>query len=230
MQTLAHVQYGWALANSDKKFDLKERSLITLAALAPDIDSLAIIFGKQAFYDYHHILLHNFLTLVIYTLIALAFTRKLKVIVMVVLSFGIHLATDYITSDWDLLLFYPFSNFAINLQTYLSRETIIYILQPIFAYGIIPVTLTILIKYKRTFIEVISKKLDIILVNFITLPWKHKCDFCSNRALYKCSKCGKYLCSNHRQFKNLEVFCKPFEEQSLKKISKKNETKIEDRP
>ncbi len=208
MQTLAHIQYGWLLANIDKDLNLTERRLITLAAFVPDIDSIAQLFGKEAFYSYHHIVLHNFLTMFLYLVIAFIFTRRIKVLALTALSFLVHLGTDYVTSDWPLQLFYPFSNFEITLEEFVSRDIIIFLFQPIVAYGIIIASIIILIKYKRTFIEAFSKNLDILLINFAFLPFKNKCAYDQNRALYKCSECGKMLCAKHRYFvKGLKVIC-----------------------
>ena len=99
MQTLAHIQYGWLLANLDPEFSVAERRIITLAALAPDIDSVAQAFGTDAFYEYHHIVLHNIPTMILYMIIALIFSRKPKVLFLTCLSFISHLALDYVTSD-----------------------------------------------------------------------------------------------------------------------------------
>ena len=76
MQTVAHLQYGWLLANIDKNFTTAERRIIAIAAIAPDIDSLAAVFGTDAFYEYHHIVLHNIPTMLLYMGIALIFSRK----------------------------------------------------------------------------------------------------------------------------------------------------------
>ncbi len=208
MQTLAHFQYGWLIANTDEHFTLTERRVIALAALVPDIDSIAQLFGANAFYKYHHIVLHNFSFLFIYFLLAIFFSRRVKYLAFVSLSFLSHLATDYITSDWPLQLLYPFSKTEITLENYLSSEIIIKVLQPIFAYSIIIATVFILIKYHRTFIEVFHKNADKIIVNFLILPWKNKCSECESPALYQCSECKKTLCSRHRLFgKNLKVLC-----------------------
>ncbi|MCK4667855.1 metal-dependent hydrolase [Candidatus Dependentiae bacterium] len=225
MQTLAHIQYGWLLANIDKDLNLTERRLITLAAFVPDIDSIAQLFGTDAFYNYHHIVLHNFLTMFIYLVIAFIFTRRIKVLALTALSFLLHLGTDYVTSDWPLQLFYPFSKFEVTLEEFIPSEIIISLLQPIFAYGIIIATIIILIKYRRTFIEAFSKNLDILLINFALLPFKNRCAFDQNRALYKCSECGKTLCAKHRYFiKGLKVICP-----DCKKISVNSVNQTENR-
>ena len=58
MSPIGHLQYGWWFAHWGE-FGRRERAAIALAGVGPDLDSLSLLAGGDAFHRYHHILFHN---------------------------------------------------------------------------------------------------------------------------------------------------------------------------
>ncbi|HWY19643.1 MAG TPA: metal-dependent hydrolase [Candidatus Acidoferrum sp.] len=124
MSPITHFFSGWVFANC---FDLKQRdrALVTLACVAPDLDGLGIIPELLTrnlahlllwFSLYHHSL-HNLMFAVVIALIAFALaTQKWKTALLALLSFHIHLFEDVLGSrgpdgyQWPIPYLAPFSS------------------------------------------------------------------------------------------------------------------------
>ena len=116
---------GWAVANTVPSFTKRERALVTLASVVPDIDGLGIIAEKLTqnssrplnwWSDYHHILGHNIGFALLVSVVAAAFGRqKLKVLLLAFLSFHLHLIGDLVGArgpdgeQWPIPYLLPFS-------------------------------------------------------------------------------------------------------------------------
>src|SRR5438128_8541792 len=108
MSPVTHFLIGWITANASGKFDKRERAMITIAGVAPDIDGLGIIAEFLTrnshqpltwWSQYHHILAHNLgfgllLIAIGYLLSARCWTTAL----LVFFSFHLHLFADLIGS------------------------------------------------------------------------------------------------------------------------------------
>jgi len=135
-----------------------------IAAGFPDLDGLALLAGQQAYWDYHHVILHNALAGLGVALVLAAFSqhRALGFAAYIVL-FHLHLLMDYFGSGpgWDIAYWWPFSNVAV--QNWSSWE--FYSWQNI-SVGIAFVVWTVLIAYrqKRTPLELLMPSLDRQLV------------------------------------------------------------------
>ncbi len=125
MHPFTHLLTGWAVAES---VDLgrKDRTLVTLAAVIPDIDGLGVIAeiatenSSTPVYwwsEYHHVLCHNVgfgLLLAVST--ALLAVRRTTTTLLAVLVFHLHLLGDLIGSrgpddyQWPIPYLLPFSN------------------------------------------------------------------------------------------------------------------------
>ena len=126
MSPVTHFLFGWIAANASTTNNRRERAIITLAGVAPDIDGLGIIADILTrnsahpldwFSQYHHLLGHNLAFG--FLLVALAWfvaKRKLQTAVLVFLSFHLHLLCDLIGSrspdgyQWPIAYLFPFSN------------------------------------------------------------------------------------------------------------------------
>ena len=69
MHTHSHGLVSWVVANG-ANVERRERILITLAGLAPDLDGLSILGGREAFQAYHHVWGHNVLFAVLFAAVA----------------------------------------------------------------------------------------------------------------------------------------------------------------
>jgi hypothetical protein len=124
-----HFIVSWVVANSIK-LDQRSRLGITWAGILPDVDGLGYVvdkvnlqFGVYSSYyaDYHHFVGHNvFAGLFLATAIALVCQYKMRVFLLSLLAFHLHLLADIAGSmggdgyQWPIYYFYPLSDFALT--------------------------------------------------------------------------------------------------------------------
>src|SRR5438093_12628106 len=126
MSPITHFLMGWAVANSVRSLTKRERAMVTLASVVPDLDGLGIIAERLTqnsphpltwWSDYHHVLGHN-LGFALLTAMAAAFASKRKwlTVALVLLSFHVHLFEDLVGArgpdgdQWPIPYLRPFSN------------------------------------------------------------------------------------------------------------------------
>ncbi|MBM4331483.1 MAG: metal-dependent hydrolase [Deltaproteobacteria bacterium] len=123
MHPATHLLLGWMAANI-KPLEKRDRGLVTLAGVIPDVDGLGIVAdlithkGEFVWYGhFHHVLGHNIglAALIAITTIALA-RRRLITAALAMASFHLHLLGDLVGSRgpdgyrWPINYFFPFSN------------------------------------------------------------------------------------------------------------------------
>jgi len=126
MSPVTHFLFGWLAANASTTNNRRERALITLAGVAPDVDGLGIIADVLTrnstnplnwFSQYHHLLGHNLVFgLLLVALTMLVAKRKLQTASLVFFSFHLHLLCDLVGSrspdgyQWPIAYLFPFSD------------------------------------------------------------------------------------------------------------------------
>src|SRR4051812_19127062 len=105
MSPVTHFLIGWITANT-ADLNGRERAIVTIAGIIPDLDGVGIvaeILTRHSakpltwFSDYHHVLGHNLGFCLLVTGLAFLFTgRKLKVAILVLISFHLHLLCDLV--------------------------------------------------------------------------------------------------------------------------------------
>ena len=126
MSPITHFFMGWAVANAVPSLTKRERAFVTWASVVPDIDGLGIFAEKLTqnsshplnwWSDYHHVLGHNLGFALLVSVTAAAFSRqKLKVLLLVFLSFHLHLIGDLVGArgpdgdQWPVPYLLPFSH------------------------------------------------------------------------------------------------------------------------
>jgi hypothetical protein len=113
MNPIVHGQIGWLAAQGLET--RRDRTLIVLAGLAPDVDGLTLLAGYDAYETYHHVIFHGYVGALITAAICVAFARqKLAVGLLALLSFHLHLICDLMGSGpaWPILYFWPTSKTA----------------------------------------------------------------------------------------------------------------------
>ena len=123
MSPVTHFLTGWMVANCVKP-GRKERAIVTLACVAPDIDGFGIIselltrnstYPLLWFSMYHHAL-HTLVFAVVVTTIAFVLTKQWKISLLALLAFHIHLFEDVLGSrgpdgyQWPIPYLSPFSS------------------------------------------------------------------------------------------------------------------------
>lgn len=126
MSPITHFFMGWAVANMAPSLNKRERALVTWAGVVPDVDGLGIIAEKLTEHsahplnwwsEYHHVLAHNIGFAIIIAILGAMFAQqRLKVTLLILLSFHLHLLGDLIGArgpegeQWPIPYLLPFSN------------------------------------------------------------------------------------------------------------------------
>lgn len=163
MQT--HILSGW-IAGNCFKLNARERFMCMVAAGIADIDGVSYVFGSEAFDDYHHLLGHNLLLcLIVASVITFLSRSRIKMFILSVFLFHLHLLMDFFGSGhcWKIFYWWPFSSrgyYTDHCWNFYSWQNI--------ACGIIVIALTVLIIYwrRRTFLEYVMPELDRKIVKF----------------------------------------------------------------
>lgn len=110
MQVPIHLAISWLIGQHLP--ERRDRRLVTWSGVVPDLDALSLLGGAGAYSEYHHVLTHGVVAAVAVTLLATAFARqRKKVLLLSALAFHVHLLCDWLGSgrDWPIVYFYPFS-------------------------------------------------------------------------------------------------------------------------
>jgi hypothetical protein len=124
MSPITHFLTGWALANS-AGLSPRERMIVTIAGVIPDIDSLGLIaeLGTRGserpmlwWSEYHHVLGHNLGFALLIGVLAFGLSKRRGItMVLALLSFHLHLLGDLIGArgpdgeQWPIPYMLPFS-------------------------------------------------------------------------------------------------------------------------
>lgn len=131
MHPATHLLLGWGTATA-LPMARRDRALICLAGLIPDIDGLGIAAEKLTLHSeqplywyalYHHVLAHNLAFGVVVTVGAAVLARaRLKTAVLVLTSFHLHLLADLVGSrgpdgsSWPLRYLWPLDGLELSWQ------------------------------------------------------------------------------------------------------------------
>lgn len=190
MHLVTHFLASWTAANIPE-FENRDRAIVTLAGIAPDLDSAGIVIEVATkhnatplpwFSVYHHVLAHNLaFGLAIFVAVAAVAKRRLFTAFLSFAVFHLHLLWDLIGSrgpdgyPWPIPYFYPFSRnpeIAWSGQWELNAW-------PNIVITIVLLALTFCLAWIRGFspLEVISKRADQAFVgalrNRFGSPQKH---------------------------------------------------------
>lgn len=131
-----------------------------VAASAADLDGLGLLAGVEYYAEYHHVLSHNWLFGVLLAAGLGAFsTHRLKMFLVCLLLFHLHLVMDYYGSGlgWSIHYFWPFSTTEIVCDHAWELAS----WQNFLAFGVLlGWTLVIFVRRRRTPLEVICPSLD----------------------------------------------------------------------
>ncbi len=125
LHPVTHLLTSWVVAEF-ADLDPKDRALVTLSGVVPDIDGLGVIAeiatenSSTPVYwwsEYHHVVCHNIgFGLALAVAAALVASRRVCTTLLVVLTFHVHLVADLVGSrgpdgyQWPIPYLLPFSN------------------------------------------------------------------------------------------------------------------------
>ncbi len=110
MNPIVHAELSWLMAQRLEA--RRDRALVVLAGLAPDLDGLTLLAGEEAYGRWHHVLTHGFVAAIAVTLGCAALAReRLHVAALALLAFHLHLLCDLAGSGpgWPILYLWPIS-------------------------------------------------------------------------------------------------------------------------
>jgi hypothetical protein len=109
-----HAFVSWWTANVIG-LSRRDRLVVFLAGILPDLDGLTLLYSVEAYIRYHHVVSHNLLSCLLWTAFAALLARqRTRCAVLACLCWHLHLACDYFGSAgpgrevWPLPYFYPF--------------------------------------------------------------------------------------------------------------------------
>lgn len=185
MNPITHFLISWntaALAGAAKR----DRMLITLGGLLPDIDALGIIVDVVSpsedawryYHEYHHQLTHNITTAVVGSIAVLLMAKKKLFTALVFFGvFNLHLLCDLVGARgpragdiWTVPYLVPFSSMNLSWQDQWPLNG-----WQNFAITIIMFVVVFIIAWKKGFspLELFSAKADKLFVQTVN-KYKHK--------------------------------------------------------
>lgn len=168
MNPIVHAELSWL--TTAKLVDRRDRILVTLAGVAPDLDGLSLLAGQEAYADWHHVVFHGWLGALVTTAACVAAAKeRAKVAVLALVAFHLHLLCDLAGSGdrglggsgWPLYYWWP-----VNRRTWFWegqwdlaswQNTLIGLAATLAVLGAALV-------WRRTFVEVFSSKGDSAVV------------------------------------------------------------------
>ena len=170
MHIPTHILSGWCVGNAVPSISARERLFCMIAATAPDLDGVGIVFGEETYWSYHHRLGHNvFAALLIAGMLA-TFSRRRPLAFVIYLALAhVHFILDYFGSGpgWAIHYLWPASDVGIvNPRAWPFASWPNY---AAFA-ALLAWTVWIAFRYRRTPIELLAPRLDRAAVSHLPAP------------------------------------------------------------
>ncbi|MBN9690445.1 MAG: metal-dependent hydrolase [Verrucomicrobia bacterium] len=174
MSPITHLLISWNIANLPRHSSQRDRALVTLAGIVPDLDGVGLVaegFTRNAeepllwWTHYHHVAAHNLTAaLAVTALAALLANGRRPTALLAGIAFHLHLVCDVIGSrgadgyPWPIAYFWPFSNSI--LWTWSGQWSLN--AWPNFAITAVALTTTLLLGWRRGYspLELMSSQLD----------------------------------------------------------------------
>ncbi|MDX2009711.1 MAG: metal-dependent hydrolase [Myxococcaceae bacterium] len=109
MNPIVHAELAWLVGA--RLSARRDRVLVTLAGVVPDLDGLTLLAGEEAYGTYHHVLTHGLLSASLCAAgLALLAERKAVVGALAFVTFHLHLVCDLAGSGpgWPIWYWWPF--------------------------------------------------------------------------------------------------------------------------
>ena len=110
MNPIVHAELAWLMSQGLR--ERRDRVLVTVAGIAPDLDGLSLLGGEDLYGAYHHLLFHGYVGAAITTAVCAALARqRAGVALLALLAFHLHLLCDLVGSGpgWPIYYFWPTS-------------------------------------------------------------------------------------------------------------------------
>lgn len=167
MHAIIHAELSWLSAQGFAA--RRDRVLIMVAGIAPDVDALSLLGGQEAYGRYHHVLCHGYVGALVTAAACAAFAKKkLAVAAFALLAFHVHLLCDLAGSGpgWGLSYFWPtdmkewFWTGQWDLGSWQNS---------VIGMAVTTACLACALVFRRTFVEVFSLRADAKVVEALRL-------------------------------------------------------------
>jgi len=215
MRLVTHLLAGWAVAHSLPgsprfRLDGRGRRLTVLAGLVPFVDGLPVFWNQEWFQELHHEYSASLPVGVLVTLLLAPLAtrgRRLPTALACFLAFAANTLLDMVTTNWPVRLFFPFSDFRWSVGGRLSDFTIYTVIGTLCDLAFVALAALIYWRWGRTPFELFGERVDRLAIDFVRLPWRHRCSECGRRATYRCEKCQATVCGYHVRLSALRPRC-----------------------
>jgi len=215
MRLGTHLLAGWAVANGaevlpGKGLDAHGRRLVVVASLAPFLDGVHVFWNQRRFQEVHHEYTCSLPVGLLVVALLVPFARRgrrLQTALACALAFSLNAGLDVVTTNWPVRLFYPFSDFRWAVGGLLSDFIIYQVIGTVCDLLFIGLAVAIFIRWRRTPFELFGRRVDDLVIDFVRLPWRHRCVECGRRATYRCRRCGATVCGHHVRLPGLRPHC-----------------------
>lgn len=190
---------GWVVGLSAPNSDRRLRIWCAVAALVPEVDALAPLFGAKAEAVFRYGFGHNIYALILLLgLVVWSFRSEpgrmlFTALFFVVLSFSLHLLVDLKIVGASVRLFWPLSQRGLQLQPFLVVGHSIAFL---FALGLLALPWALAFWKWVTPLEIVSPRLDTLFLNLIRYK-KYGCTICGKKCNNRCATCTHPVCFRH---------------------------------
>ncbi len=226
MHLSTHLLSGWLTAHAFPGHDRRIRCLATIAALAPDLDGVPILWdfihdalwpGAIELYWYtklHHVVGHSLVIAPIVAAILTFFTpggalRRGGAFALYLACFCLHIGLDLIGTVIRIELFWPISDAPFMGPTWFRWEIENWRNYATF-YAMAGVATTIFLGWARSPLELVSGRIDRYLHTVVTgLVPGRRCESagCERRGFYRCDGCEARMCGEHGELAGLGGSC-----------------------
>lgn len=208
-----HLLLGWHLSQV-AGVGRRERVLVSLCAVLPDIDAVAILGGMDLYHRYHHTFGHALvggLVLAAGAALLASTALRRRTFVVAFLAFLLHMGADAVGTRWPLRPLWPFSDWSFIspwgwwLGAWQNRAVLV---------GLLLLAIPSMWRYRRSPLELLNEKLDRFIVGWFVPGARPDADCtCGRPAHGVCASCETALClpctSVGPRFAPLCVECHP---------------------
>jgi hypothetical protein len=216
MMALAHAGLGWAIGAAAPGSDRRIRIWCAAAALLPELDTLATLAGGRPPAAF----VHNMFAGLLCIGAAAFFLRDYSArawagaVLLVGLSFGLHLAMDAIFSGTELRLTWPLSDRSGRFKPLVGAPLV-----KVLALLLASLPWALAFWKQVTPLEVLSERLDRLFLNLFRSK-NRDCRVCGKACNNRCSTCRQPVCLRHGKIgRGFRITCAACRSQSVPKAA-----------
>lgn len=158
MNPIVHGELSWLTAQ--RLAARRDRLIVTLAGLSPDVDGLSILGGEEAYSRYHHVLTHGLFSALACAALCAAFAVNRKAVALLAfLAFHLHLLCDFVGSGpgWGLFYLWPLRS---DEWLWSGQWNLASWQNSVIGLAVTLVVLACALPFRRTIVELFSERAD----------------------------------------------------------------------